>query len=213
MTNSIDKIASVLEDISIKPEVEADDEFKLKSESNEPLSPIDDKTIKLLELVDSYEKLSNENRLNYINGFLNLSRANYNTGSLRKKYGPESFDLRPYEACKSIQYDKTFQIIDKLKKQTKDNEKLEKGETQDKEESSLKNRRTKKSAVEIKKSDIDEIAVPKLKDPISQFGGLVPYQLRQSQKYFDDCLTVSVKLVNLQREIIALIEDIEELSK
>ncbi len=64
MSNSIDKITSIFEDISIKHEEPSDEGFKLISKSETSLSPIDDKTIRLLELIDSYEKLTNENRLN-----------------------------------------------------------------------------------------------------------------------------------------------------
>ena len=38
---------------------------------------IDNKTIQLLELLDKYQQLTTLNRENFINGFFNLSRANF----------------------------------------------------------------------------------------------------------------------------------------
>ncbi|CUM51044.1 unnamed protein product [Debaryomyces tyrocola] len=217
MSNSIDKITSIFEDISIKHEEPSDGGFKLVSKSETSLSPIDDKTIRLLELIDSYEKLTNENRLNYINGFLNLSRANYNNGSLSKKYGADSFDLRPYGACKKIKVSDKFELEDLLKEQKTKNEqpKTNNINKEDDAESTLKNRKTKKTETDIESDDINDIESqePKLKDPISQFGGLVPYQLRQSQTFFGNSLAISIKIINLQRAIKELIEDIEEISK
>lgn len=217
MSNSIDKITSIFEDISIKHEEPSDEGFKLISKSEMSLSPIDDKTIKLLDLIDSYEKLTNENRLNYINGFLNLSRANYNNGSLSKKYGADSFDLRPYGACKKIKVSDKFELVDLLKEQKTKNEKQEVDNIneEDDAQSTLKNRKTNKIETEKESDDINDIESqePKLKDPITQFGGLVPYQLRQSQNFFGNSLAISIKIINLQRAIKELIEDIEEISK
>lgn len=224
MSNSIDKITSIFEDISVKQEDSVDEDYKLISKSETSLSPIDDKTIRLLELIDAYEKLTNENRLNYINGFLHLSRANYNNGSLSKKFGPESFDLRPYGACKQIQVKDKFELVDLLKAQKDKSEQAKDISGQAKEtnekketdvESTLKNRKTKKVEKEKEFDNIDDIESQnsKLKDPISQFGGLVPYQLKQSQAFFGNCLDISIKIINLQREIKKLIEDIEEISK
>lgn len=217
MSNSIDKITSIFEDISIKHEEPSDEGFKLISKSEMSLSPIDDKTIKLLDLIDSYEKLTNENRLNYINGFLNLSRANYNNGSLSKKYGADSFDLRPYGACKKIKVSDKFELVDLLKEQKTKNEKPEVDNIneEDDAQSTLKNRKTNKIETEKESDDTNDIESqePKLKDPITQFGGLVPYQLRQSQNFFGNTLAISIKIINLQRAIKELIEDIEEISK
>mmetsp|Transcript_7114 Transcript_7114/g.9003 ORF Transcript_7114/g.9003 Transcript_7114/m.9003 type:complete len:225 (-) Transcript_7114:1325-1999(-) len=224
MSSSIDNITSIFEDISIKQEEPADEEFKLISKSETSLSAIDDKTIRLLELVDTYEKLTNENRLNYINGFLNLSRANYNNGSLSKKFGPDSFDLRPYRACKQIQIKDKFELVDLLKAQKDKSEQAKNKSGQRKDaieiketdvKSTMKNRKTKKVGREKESDEIDEIEIqnPKLRDPISQFGCLVPYQLKQSQSFFSNGLDISIKIINLQGEIKKLIEDIEEISK
>lgn len=217
MSNSIDKITSIFEDISIKHEEPSDEGFKLISKSETSLSPIDDKTIRLLGLIDSYERLTNENRLNYINGFLNLSRANYNNGSLSKKYGADSFDLRPYGACKKIKVSDKFELVDLLKEQKTRNEKpkVDNINEEDAAQSTLKNRKTNEIETEKESDDINEIESqePKLKDPITQFGGLVPYQLRQSQNFFGNSLAISIKIINLQRAIKELIEDIEEISK
>lgn len=215
MSNSIDKITSIFEDISIKHEEPTDEGFKLISKSKTSMSPIDEKTIRLLELIDTYEKLTNENRLNYINAFLNLSRANYNNGSLSKKYGADSFDLRPYGACKKIKLNGKFELVDLLNEQRTKNEqpKIDNINKEDDAESTLKNRKTKKFETGKESDNNLESHGPKLKDPITQFGGLVPYQLKQSQTFFSNSLAVSIKIINLQRAIKELIEDIEEISK
>lgn len=216
----------------------------------------DQKVLQLLTLVDKYETLTNDNlRVHFINGFLDLSRANYN-GS--RKFGADQLDLRAYLACSVVKYDEKFELEDRLAKQreserdfgagtrnsakeTSEDSKTE-AETQN-EKSTVstaksggqlrKRNTTKKSDSETQKTaklshDESETA-PKIasnsklrskarsdslyRDPINQFGGLVPYQLRSSQKEFKLALAECVELVNLQREILQLVSEIEDLEK
>ncbi|GEQ69623.1 hypothetical protein JCM33374_g3296 [Metschnikowia sp. JCM 33374] len=62
---------------------------------------IDAKTFRLLDLLDEYESLANDSfRVNFTNGFLDLSRANY-YGSQR--YGVDSIDRRPRDASTIVE--------------------------------------------------------------------------------------------------------------
>lgn len=266
--DSVSKITSILEDISISPvENKDENEFKLQSSSsnNKTLSQIDSETIKLIELINEYELHLSENNLNYANGFLTLSRANYNSG-LIKKFGHNSFDFRPYDACKKInivnndnnnnknndignngdnndnEYDTNnnelkliddlkLQKLNKTKQQVQDKENgknqlhkdtslTEKSKTTskniNKSDSILKNRNRIKSYDNEKINEITELDIQKvsnLKDPINQFGGLVPYQLRQSQSFFNDSLQGSIETVNLRNKIHKLINKIELLKQ
>lgn len=266
---TVDQLAKVLEDISIKDDFLSDEEpsFVLSGEKNEPglVNSYDQKFVQLLELVDRYEKLANGKfRLNFINGSLNLTRSNYNNRLLLgKKYGPDSYDLRPYDSCKTVDIvagGEKFQLVDQRGKQV-EREKMEKNkkklnsiqrekkgelgkEDEHKEgpaeavstnedggsvvvtgissESSsagagtLKKRKDqpKKLNLEIQAESLESKSTSaeekKLVDPLLQFGGLVPYQLRQSQKYFEDWLYDSIQVLNLQTEISNLIKEIEK---
>lgn len=222
----------------------------------------DSKVCELLELLDEYEKVANDNwRLEFVNGFLDLSRANYN-GS--RKFGIDALDLRPYSACAVVEEVKgNFRLVDRLALQNeqrrKERERKKSEETlqekkdltsesgeksvdQDDSDSDqplnekstsvqptttdagLRNRGSKpKSKTAALKVVLEEKNSPKpasvkevpskssfpYKDPINQFGGLVPYQLRSSQTQFAKGLATSVRMVNLQRRISLLVQDIE----
>lgn len=203
----------------------------------------DSLTIRLLELIDEYESTANGHfRLNFIDGYLNLSRANFNTGGVRT-YGVGDFDLRHNRACKTITGKDKFELVDLLKnkllKEKSGKEKNQQGEKSDNREQQIKHRsgRTvepEKSDKETGKSeneretpdkdkevklksqvtnkDIDGTEMMEfdnIKDPINQFGGLVPYQLRQAQNSFDKCIYDCIKLVNLQREINHIISQLQ----
>lgn len=74
----------------------------------------------------------------------------------------------------------------------------------------VRNKRTEKSDISETFQSDTSVKEAKLVDPLRQFGGLVPYQLRQSQNYFEDWLSNSIQVLNLQKEISALIKKIEE---
>lgn len=229
----IKDLSSALEDVSIKEDgVIPKDEFVLVDSGDQISTEIDLKMVQLLELIDQYEVLTNgDYRLNFINGSLNLSRANYNTGLLSKKFGPESYDLRSYNACKTIEVIKGhFKLVDNLKIQ-KEKDLLESEKKTDKtvqsteievkeseptstttnlaKPTSLKNRKQLKKQKDNTITTTDE-QLNKLKDPITQFGGLVPYQLRQSQQFFQSWLENAMTIVNLQSQINKLVADITE---
>lgn len=214
--SEIDKIASLLEDISIsKPDKK--DEFILALVDSE-LSDLDSSTVELLEAVQQYEELRECYRLNYVNGFLTLSRANYNSG-LRKKFGMESFDLRPYEAVKTIRIkDSEYEVADKRNEADKNtpeadnnNGDYEKSEL----EGTLKQRKGKSQGKGTEKATTTELLQPptKIKNPLDQFGGLVPYQLKQSQQFFVEALEQTVQIKNMEARILLLIKQIEVLKQ
>ncbi|KAK6461220.1 hypothetical protein DFJ63DRAFT_337120 [Scheffersomyces coipomensis] len=247
------KIVRNLEDISIKDPSDEDEDVKFidqleviipPSSSRSDLSPLDLKTIELLELIEQYEQLINDSyRLNFINGYLNLSRANYNY--ISRRFSSNSFDYRPYSACKEISIDQDtqeFSIIDNFAvekaKQNKTKSNKETKETKEKEESSyssstttpkqltntttttsLKKRKDASTTSKEKSSIITEDPIsdtptkPSLRDPVNQFGSLVPYQLRQSQDYFNKALADSIAVINLRTKIDQLITDIEKLNQ
>ncbi|RCK65979.1 hypothetical protein Cantr_01744 [Candida viswanathii] len=151
----------------------------------------DTKTIELLDLLDRYQLLTASNRENFINGFFNLSRANFQNEKTR--YGPETFDLRSYKACKVVEQtnDGAFFVIDRLEKGLA---------KEDKEGKTVRNRK--------EKSGGEEKAKLEYRDPIKQFGALVPLDLRQSQADFNKAVLQSVEIVNLQVRIEKLINEL-----
>lgn len=226
----------------------------------------DSKVCELLELLDEYEKLANDLwRVHFVNGFLDLSRANYN-GS--RKHGLDSFDLRPYSACSVVEKDENlYRLVDRLaaqqallRRQEEEKKNKEKGKREKNEEPKKLEKLKEEKSLSLAKSefvndDLDagfneksttlpsiftegqlrkrngkaassvsvlskslstqsfKILLTKLvasyRDPINQFGGLVPYQLRRSQEHFKEALKDSVRMANLQLRIVALIKDIE----
>lgn len=187
----------------------------------------DIKTIELLELLDRYQLIKSSNRNNFIDGFLNLSRANFQNDKIR--YGIEKFDLRCYQACKIINLSSNnidqFQLIDRLEKnrlikkskeqeeqqQQKDNEQEEQQQQQkDKEqkESILRNRKEKKINEINELDDNDEKPIIEYKDPIKQFGGIVPQELRKSQINFNNALIELIEIINLIKKIEILINEL-----
>lgn len=56
-----------------------------------------------------------------------------------------------------------------------------------------------------------KVMEPAVKDPINQFGGLVPYHLKTAQTTFSRSISNAVALVNMQRKIGAIVEKLEQL--
>ncbi|KAM9891818.1 hypothetical protein OXX79_010450 [Metschnikowia pulcherrima] len=219
----------------------------------------DEKTFRLLQLLDEYEILLNESlSKTFTQGFLDLSRANYH-GSQR--YNMDSIDMRPRDATTVVERntgkfiirdewqiykqnrdnlenvdketksekidDETVQSIafsgHNLKPEAEPNIESEKASEENTGASSsalatneVRNRKqklatSKNSAkdvplVENETSESQSEKPPQ--DPAHQFGRLVPYQLRNAQKHFSDALAESVKLLNLQREILELVSEL-----
>lgn len=232
-------------------------------ESNDHTKSINELTIQLLALINQYEDVSNGAfRTNFIEGFMNLSRANFNSTSLRT-FGIESIDLRLSKACKVVDTREEFQLVDLLaeqqarekdakerqvSKQKEDTEKNNPGKNNsDKNNSDKSNsdsinhkeriesdkktkllrRNPKKEDVptaissgiknmsinETKEIDLESEFESKLKDPIYQFGGLVPYQLRECQNSFNKSLYNCVEMIALQTKMKTVIEQIEKLQE
>lgn len=221
--------------------------YELPASPNTEVLEQDSKIFELIRLLAEYEALANDQfRVHFADGFLDLSRANYN-GS--RKHGIDSFDLRPYNACTVL--DGTGEIIDRLQIQregekrrreraVRENQEKEKeGKRVDGEGKSDKNGengesdgRTKvdekleaeqkntQSATAVRRKPVSgELRNRKnrkepaeeqqsYKDPINQFGGLVPYQLWSSQSHFKRALVDCVRMVKLQRKIELLMEEI-----
>lgn len=190
----------------------------------------DEAVVELLELVDQYEKLANDQfRVNFITGMQNLSRANFN--SENRKYGVDSYDRRPYEACKIVGCKDGFALQDRLEKLKEEKNKQReldkpnlngsekevsddslsgKPETEKNEpEKSIRNRKNTKLGKKETKSNEDS---PALRDPIYQFGVLVPYQLREAQAAFSNSLSDIIEMLNLRQRIERLIAQIEKTS-
>lgn len=258
---SVEIVTEELAKVSISPYILP------PGDSTQDLPEEDAKVSHLLELLDEYEKLANDHmRIDYVNGFQDLSRANYNG---TRKYGVDSFDLRPYLACTIVEHDGEWSLVDRFAEQTKkekerkeqmkrekeEREKKNKEEKGVKEESEenrstdevdnnfeekvaesqaesqsisistssgqLRNRKDRSKetkldtskATKFSKNESKPSALPpKLlpyRNPINQFGGLVPYQLRSAQDHFKNALADSVRLANLQQRISALIKEIE----
>lgn len=180
---------------------------------------IDNKTIQLLELLDKYQQLTTLNRENFINGFFNLSRANFQNE--KEKYGLEKYDFRCYKACKIIDINSDngrFELIDRLLKNESsinDDEHDSSNEDKKKESSSttmIRNRKDRKTGTItthdkeiVKQSNDDEET---FKDPIKQFGTIVPSELYKCQQNFNNGLNQLIEIINLQIQIKKLIQEL-----
>ncbi|CCE83680.1 Piso0_004265 [Millerozyma farinosa CBS 7064] len=228
MVSSEKGLEQVFEDLTIEKKNLGLEEVCIPKSQKKVGSEIDQKTLKLLQLLDQYEKITKDSAIAYMNGNLTLSRANYNENPLIKKYGMTSYDYRPYNSCKKIRIDKNgFELIDLLS--VKRNSKIEQtstishseassstgGSTKDTDidEDKLKNRKAKNQEKQIQRSAITEFSSEDVKDPIYQFGGgLGSYQLRQSQKFYSEAVNQSIALLNIKRQIDSIIDEIKSLS-
>lgn len=188
---------------------------------------VDNLVTDLLTAVARYEEVANSPfRTAFVDGFQNLSRANFSANFSGRRFGMDLFDMRPHLASATVTTEKdgktneTFVIVSTEKK--KQNQKLEQEqEKQDAQKQgpcvdkpTLRNRKTNK----ILDSDVsiltEGVACLSLKpyDPMAQFGALVPVQLRNAQSDFCSGLALAVELANLQRHISALTHKINEAS-
>ncbi|RKP28757.1 hypothetical protein METBISCDRAFT_9285, partial [Metschnikowia bicuspidata] len=166
---------------------------------------------KLLDLVSEYEQLANGAFYSaFVEGFSSLSRASFYS---TRTFGRDSYDLRPYQACKVVTIeDSRFVLQDRLKAQAK----MKKVETQttnaSKSEKSFEaeNSCTTSSHSKLQiASRISESDLSQFRDPIYQFGGLVPHQLRKTQDEFHNALVHCLRLLELQRKIESVMADIQ----
>lgn len=77
----------------------------------------------------------------------------------------------------------------------------------------MKNLKNLEKLETLSKPDLPEQAKSlEPKDPMAQFGALVPLQLVQAQQSFHSALENSIHLANLQKKIVSLVAEIEKLS-
>ncbi|KAI5957246.1 hypothetical protein KGF54_000174 [Candida jiufengensis] len=166
----------------------------------------DIKVEELLNLLNEYQQLTNTYRSSFINGFLHLSRANFQSEKI--KFGKDTLDLRNYKACKNVDTsDGVLKLVDNLIP-------IESIKTDKEKKSTIKNRKTKKSIIDEKTTEkiTEEPTELEFRDPILQFGALTPKELKLSQKDFNEGLQLSVRLINLRNKINKLIDEIESMS-
>lgn len=199
------------------------------------IGDVDDKTVELLELVSRYEQLCNDRlRTDFIDGFFTLGRANYNSGSV-KKYGVDSLDMRPHEPSVTVEVGDQWRVVKDTEKTEKSAETKKKEEItnndhdlrelqNEKSAATLRNRKRpekekpkktekpeKPEKIEKPQKTVTEksLSEPKKFNPLHQFGGLVPYQLRQSQLHFTAAIELAVERHNLAVRIEKLVAELE----
>lgn len=134
--------------------------------------------VELLLLLDEYTQLQMANRQRWIDGYVNLSRANYSHHT--KRYGMTQYDLR----------DKPAQFT------VSDNEKLPNDHDKpSKEPLGIRNRTTPQEKTPSGDNDA-----------LRQFGVLVPNELRQAQTRFRDAVEVSVDIAKIGKRIVELVD-------
>lgn len=185
-------------------------------EADGPLTGADAKVAQLLDLVDAYTALTRDYRLHFVEGSLALSRANCEAG--RKRYGEDAYDLRPHLSAKRIAVGDEFRLEARAPKPASARARAAPTKVAPVTASgvapppaTLTNRRRPAPAptetpTETPAETPAEVAP---RDPIAQFGALVPPLLRQSQQHFDRWLAAAVALANLQRKMARLLADIE----
>lgn len=229
MVSSEKILEQVFEDLTIEKKNLDLEDVKIPKSKKKVESVLDQKTLKLLQLLDQYEKISKDSAIAYMNGNITLSRANYNENPLTKKYGMTSYDYRPHDSCKKIRIDKNcFELIDLLS--VKQNSKMQQTSAKSHsvvpnssaasardsgiDEDKLKNRKAKNQEKQAQPSEIKEISYEDVKNPIYQFGGgFGSYQLRMTQKFYSEALNQSIELLNIKRQIDSIIEEIKSLSE
>ncbi|KAI3406905.2 hypothetical protein KGF56_000197 [Candida oxycetoniae] len=199
------------------------------TDNNGSAVDIDGKTIQLLNLLNIYHFLTAKYRANFIQGFLHLSRANFQSEKL--KFGLDTFDLRPYNACKVVNVGTSeegikYEIVDQLKSQVNKTDEPKNTTTTTikqrivKESTELSNRKVKASKQREEKNsfldtidddDIQTATISQLRDPIYQFNPFMPpKELILSQDNFNKGLDNIIELINLQNRINALINELEK---
>lgn len=226
-------------------------------------SEVDANTLLLLDLVEQYQALTRQTRLKYIQGYLNLSRANFHAGL--NSYGPSAFDMRPHEPCLVVettatdlhprdvlcetsrkcadpdtnlshQPKKGIESIDESqntfssatgsdsveskagnkpvsrKRNTKVGSFLKDPASNaiQKIEKSKESEPSDNADAPRKKPSPNAVTNVSVKDPIYQFGGLVPIQLRNAQSCFKEAINGSILEYNLKKKLLSVIAAIED---
>lgn len=192
-----------------------------------PLRRSDEILVEVLELVAQYQQFTRQSREKFINGYLNLSRANFH---LRlSTFGPLSLDMRTRDACIVVEHDPDFRVcnlLDNLMRDVKQQERNKKDCVDETESQlgmakstgkspasgTLKSRQKLNAQSLPTESIITEVSLAEtlIRDPIKQFGGIVPHQLRQAQTCFVHAIEASVMQLNIARKIARLVQEIDE---
>lgn len=110
----------------------------------------------LLEAVAQYEEIANSPfRENFIGGFQSLSRANF---SGARRYGADSFDMRPHLACATVECGTEFSLVSEVprKKERKERKKESKDDKKENKKEDKKEKvTTTKETRDINKKDTE----------------------------------------------------------
>ncbi|CAN3375023.1 hypothetical protein DIURU_005175 [Diutina rugosa] len=152
------------------------------------LSDEDRLVVELLGLLDEYTQLQVANRQRWIDGYVNLSRANY--AHHTKQYGMDRYDLRDHQAQFTVK--KPVELND---------------------ESNETNTETSKetdqvSEVRNRHASEKKATTTQTNDALRQFGVLVPKELRQAQSRFQDAVEVSVDIARLGQRIHQIVDQL-----
>ncbi|ODV95305.1 hypothetical protein PACTADRAFT_33879 [Pachysolen tannophilus NRRL Y-2460] len=186
-------------------------------------SYMDLKMIEYLNLLNKYELKCQEYRMNFVNGFINLSRANYANGNNHRRFNRDYYDLREVKAIKIVETDENnnLKLIDLLELQKKnllETKEKEIAENEDnnneKEFSTLRNRNQKNENFTLQKKSMtfEKKDLP-YRDPINMFGILVPFQLKESKKFFEKGVYNCIEIINLKNKLSCIYKEIKELKK
>lgn len=152
------------------------------------LSDEDRLVVELLDLLDEYTQLQVANRQRWIDGYVNLSRANY--AHHTKQYGMDRYDLRDHQAQFTV------------KPPTKSDDKSS--------ETHTKTSKNESKALEVRNRHVLEkkLTTSQNNDALRQFGVLVPKELRQAQLRFQDAVEVSVDIARLGQRIQQIVDQL-----
>lgn len=150
------------------------------------LSDEDRLVVELLDLLDEYTQLQVANRQRWIDGYVNLSRANY--AHHTKQYGMDRYDLRDHHAQFTV------------KKPVELNDKPNNTNTETSKETDQVLEVRNRHALEKKTTTTRSNAA------LRQFGVIVPKELRQAQLRFEDAVEVSVDIARLGQRIQQIVD-------
>lgn len=204
--------------ISAEPE---SDTSALKAPETDSDS-LDKKTIDLLEELDQYTQITSAWRQQLIDAFVLLSRANY-VGS--KRFGLECFDMRPYNAQATVTLGDGI-VLTRGSQKVEDSataeaepentlrqRKVAKGPEEHEQDKSLAKEKPQEKEKPLKKKQLQPASGEKSldldRDPLLQFGAMVPPALRQAQTAFQKALTQAIAVANSQIKLSTLVSELE----
>lgn len=179
------------------------------------MSNVDQKTQTYLEVLDKYQKETDQLSNEFREGFLQLSKANFGLSSTNTRFGQDMYDERMKRiAIVRINKNGEFGLHRETAKseqqylQANKLNKTQKGTAKKSSDSSSRNNKDKeKSNISTHASD-KRSAVSK--DPIQMFGIIVPSSLRTSQTHFINSLDAIVNVINYERKLKQLEDDLNK---